>query len=172
MDLLERIVGFTAEIEISASCARVYQALSLASPLNRYRVRGMTLSPLRPGERRYELINSDLPDIKFFMEEIEADAPTFYRIKTTFPEDQPVGILKGDETSYRLRDNGKDHCRLQAAGLFFTVPLYEEEVEMDAEMLRASVHDDLVRIKALIEEGVVAANSAGTLDDLREILEL
>lgn len=166
MDMVEHSVGFTAQITILAPCIRVYQALDLASPLNRYRVRGMGLSPGKAGPSHYELINPQLPDLKFFMQEIEADRPSLYHIRTRFPVDQPVGILKGDETAYRLTAVDDESCRLTANGLFFTIPLYEEELEMEAEMLKASVHDDLVRLKALIEEGIKAADSAGTLDEL------
>jgi len=164
-------IKLSFEIDIEASCAIVYDKLNLHSPRNRYIERGFSLTP-RDGQKNHFIMTlPNLPDLQFFMQEHCAIPYERYDIHCDFPPGEPVGILTGDRSSYRLKPLKDDHCRLTCHVDYQTVPLSEKDIQEHSAMLTISLHDDIARLKALIEDGVKAAEKAGALDELLDFLE-
>lgn len=164
-------IEISFEIDIEASCAAVYDMLNLHSPRNRYIRRGFSLTPSDTQDNHFIMKLPNLPELTFFMSQHRAIPGERYDIHCEFPPGKPVGILTGDHSSYRLAPLAGNHCRLTCHVEYQTVPLSKRGVQKHSAMLIVSLHDDLARLKALIEEGVKAAEKAGALDEFLDALE-
>jgi len=163
-------IELSADIEIEASCTDVYAALNLRSAVNRYIRRGYALTPLE-ADGQYNLVMPHLSDLVITLTEEKAVTDSQYDIRCAFPPGEPVGILTGDYSAYRLTPLTENRCHLAYDVAFHTIPLSENEVEEHAAMLFISVHDDLARLKVMIEDSVEQAEKAGALDAFFEDVE-
>lgn len=164
-------IKISAEIEIEASCAAVYAALDLRCPDNRYLRRGFTLTPHKVVPGDFVMTMPNLPHLIFNMHEHLAKPYERYDIHCHFPTGKPVGILTGDHSSYRLTPLPNGYCHLICHVAFHTIPLSKKGVEKHAAMLFVSLNDDLARLKAMVEEGAEAAETAGALDAFFDEIE-
>lgn len=164
-------IELSYEVDIEASCAAVYDMLNLHSPRNRYIQRGFTLTPQKRRKNHFMMKIPSLPKVEFLMSEHAAIPGERYDIHCDFPPDKPIGILRSDHSSYRLTPLAENHCRLTCHVDYQTIPLSKKGVDKHSAMLIISLHDDLARLKAIIEEGVKAAEKAGALDEFLEALE-
>jgi len=164
-------IELSFEVDIEADCAAVYDTLNLHSPRNRYLRRGFTLTPQNGPENHVLMKMPNLPKLDFFMSEHNAIPNKRYDIHCDFPPGKPVGILNGDHSSYRLTPLPGHHCRLKCIVEFQTIPLSKKAVQKHSASLIVSLHDDLARLKVLVEDGVKAAEKAGALDEYFDALE-
>ena len=162
---------FSAEIVIEAPASEIYEALNLRSFDNRYDRRNMQLTPIKGTNDQFELIDPRLPELKTRLTELHAEDGARYDMKVEFPTDMPAGILTGEENSYRIKPLDDDKCAVSCGIVFNTIPVTQTERREEIPMLMTAVSDDLVRLKALIEDGVVAAEKAGALDEILDFIE-
>ena len=167
----DNIIEFEAEIDIDAAVEAVFEALSFRAANNRYARRGMSLTAIAGQDGQFELINPAMPDLAFLLSELRVEAPHLYHVKTEFPGGQPLGVLLGEESIYKIDAAPNGGARLRSHVRFRTIHMTDEQREDELPMLVISVNDDLARLKALIEEGAEAAEHAGAMDEILELFE-
>lgn len=159
-------VEIMADVEIGGSLRDLFAAIDPASPDNRYVRCGQRLEPDTTDPDRFSLSDPRLPGHPVLLTVTERQPGRGLTIRSDFPEGQDVGALRRSMTAYGVEMRGEERCRVMAAFIFELFPLTRREREQEVGLLQFAVHDDLARLKALIEEGPEAAASAGALDGL------
>ncbi len=165
-------VELTADIKIDATVQEVFACLDPGSPDNRYARRGWTVT-LDP-ENSARLYGSDpqMPELGFVFDIARYDPPHRLTIRTSFADGQEVGALISGESAYTLSPLPDGGCRVDLIETATLVPgLSSVHLQQETAMLLVAVHDDLARLKALIETGEEAAETAGMLDELFASIE-
>lgn len=159
-------VELTADVEINATPQEVFTRLDPGAPDNRYLRKGwtVTLDPDNSGR----LYGSDpqMPDLGFVFDIVEYGYPSRLTVRSSFADDQEVGALISGTSAYTLTALPDGGCRVEVKETAELVPgLNAARLQQETAMLVLAVHDDLARLKALIETGEEAAQTAGKLDE-------
>jgi hypothetical protein len=166
------VVETAADIEIDAACEDVFAVLDLRSPKNRYLGRGWTLAPVEGEPATMLGVDPRMPDLTFHFIEEARTPNAMLDISTHFGEGVVVGAMMHGRGRYTLTPLGDKRCRVELEEASTLVPgLGKRRLEEERTMLTLAVHDDLARLKALIEQGAPAAEKAGALDALFDALE-
>ena len=166
------VVETVSDIEIDASCADVFAVLDLLSPKNRYLGRGWTLSQVEGEPATMLGVDPKMPDLKFHFTEEARTPGAMLDITTRFGDGVVVGSMMHGRGCYRLTPLEGGRCLVELKEASTLVPgLGKRRLEEERMMLTLAVHDDLARLKALIEQGAPAAEKAGALDALFDALE-
>ena len=164
-------IVFETDIEVNAPASAVYDVLNLRNANNRYAQRGMTVTQDDENPSRFYMVNPEIPEMTFIFTELSAEPVSLYAMGTAFPNGQPIGVLTGEESRYRIEALGPDRCRVINNGTLFTLPISKKQREKETAMILVSINDDMTRLKALVEEGPDAANKAGALDELFDAID-
>lgn len=165
------IVELTSDVEIEASCMDVFASLDLRSGANRYRVRGWRLSEVTGEAGTFHGVNPEMPELEFYFTEQERAPGERLVLSTRFGEGVVVGSVMKGVSRYTLTPLGEGRCHVELKETTTLVAgLTKKRLGEEHMMLAIAVNDDLMRLKALIEEGADAASKAGALDELLEAL--
>ncbi|MEL6258389.1 MAG: SRPBCC family protein [Pseudomonadota bacterium] len=161
-----------AEIDIEANIETVFAALDPAHDQNGLVQRGWTVAPDAEDPGLLRAVDPNMPDLAFLFDVVEREAPYRLVMHTRFADGAIVGNLEEGRSAYALIDRGEAGCRVAVLEESHLAPgLGRRQREQEEAMLAVAVHDDLARLKALIEDGPEAAETAGALDDLFAALE-
>lgn len=164
-------VEMVADIEIDATCQRVFASLDLRSPSNRYLARGWSLTQEGDDPGTYRGVNPQMPDLGFIFREVERQPRVAIEIASHFADGAVVGSLLEGRGRYLLTPLPEDRCMVELLECStLRAGLTSKEIANERMMLMFAVTDDLARLKALIEHGPEAAEKAGALDEVFEQL--
>ncbi len=164
-------IQLTAEVDINAPAAEVFACLDMFEAENRYTLQGMTVTRDTSQERAILLEDPRVPDMVFNMVETRRKPGRVIEICTVMPKGEAAGNMVWGVSAYTVEPLDEETCRVSTENGFQMHPLTEKEWANETAMLSIAVHDDLSRLKALIEEGPDAADHAGALDEFFEMLE-
>lgn len=161
------VVEMISEVEIDALCKDVFSALDLYSGTNRYRARGWRMEEVEGEAGTFHAVNPEMPEPEFYFTEEERSPGVRIVISTRFAEGVVVGSVMEGRSHYTLTPLGDGRCSVELQERTTLVAgLTKKRLGEEHMMLAIAVNDDLMRLKALIEQGAEAAAKAGALDEL------
>lgn len=166
------VVEMISEVEIEASCKDVFASLDLHSETNRYRARGWRMKAVEGEAGTFHAVNPEMPELEFYFTSLERSPGVRLAMSTRFAEGVVVGSVMKGESCYTLTPLGDGRCSVELREKTTLVAgLTKKRLAEEEMMLTIAVNDDLMRLKALIEQGADAAAKAGALDELFAALQ-
>ena len=161
-------VTISADIEINASVEDVFSSVELSNPNSYHAAAGLNIEPAENTTNMFLGKHDDLPGVQFRFRETANEPHYRYVIESDFGEDQSFGALISDTSEFRLVSMGGNRCRVE---LILEARLRDgirgRRLQHEQDVLMLSVHNDLSRLKAMAEDGIEAAQSAGFEDQFQ-----
>lgn len=159
-------VKLSADIEIDATAEDVFACLDPGAPNSRLARLGWTVTPSTTNPGRLFGASPDMPDVDFIFDIVEYGYPHRLGLRSSFADGQGVGALVEETSTYTLTALAEGGCRLDVEeSITLETGLNGARLQQETAMLVVALHDDLARLKALLEVGEEAAETAGMLDE-------
>lgn len=157
-------VEFNVAVEIDRPASEVYPLLDWSDPRNAKRELGHRVEPIDGQPDRFRLVLTEMPDHRFDMTVIKAEADRIYAFSTNI--EPHVGRLESDEEHYSLEPIGEDRCKLTLTTFAtFQSGLKMKQFEHELAVMTVACQRALIKLKVHAELGVDYAQAVDAVLD-------